>query len=70
MARLTRSIHVRIDGDRKLTLAFLEWTGRERIYPLAGTGGSVGPDFVSQTYDVRHADRIEQFIIDNEGRPD
>jgi len=69
-ATLTRCFHVSIKDDRKLTLAFLDWCMAERIYTLRGTGGATGPDFVSQTYPLHHAERIERWIIDNEGRPE
>lgn len=66
-AKLTPAIHVSIKDDRKLTLAFLDWALAERIHTLRDAGGAVGGDFVSQTYDGRHADKITKFIIDNEG---
>ncbi|USN15685.1 hypothetical protein BABAJAGA_00450 [Brevundimonas phage vB_BgoS-BabaJaga] len=70
MATITPAIHVRIEGDRKLTLAFLDWALRERISPLKNTSGATGPDFVSLTYPLHHGAAIEKFIIDNEGKPD
>lgn len=70
MASITPAVHVMIEDDRKLTLAFLDWAGKERIYPLKNTGGATGPDFVSLIYPEHHRAAIQKFIIDNEGKPD
>lgn len=68
-ARIERTVHVVIDKDRKLTLAFMAWAQAEGIYSVRDAGGACGPDFLNMSYDARHAKRIEQFIIDNEGKP-
>lgn len=69
-AAVTRSVLVTIQSDEKLSRRFMDWLITEGITPIPSAGGWSGQGGYQGTFHARHADRIEKFIIDNEGRPD
>ena len=69
-AKVIQSVVVVIRDDHDLVTAFLDWALKNQIYSLREGGGYTGQGAHVASYPLHHAERIEKWIIDNEGKPD